>query len=149
MQPKHSYDRATQKAELSRLLALLMLLVTVVPIVYILALLFAWLSVSVRNVERPPEASEILPLLHVVILVWTCLLPALYVAILRMHTGISRGIRLLWSVALLFLGPLAMLVYWRLHIWPRREASAPADAPTHGPRLYQMLPDGARPDKER
>ncbi len=149
MQPKHSYDGVTQKAELSRLLALLMLLVTVVPIVYILALLLAWASVSVSNVEWPPEMVEILPLLHLVIIVWTCLLLALYVAILRMHTGISRGTRLLWTVALLCLGPLTMLVYWHLHIWPRRAASAPADAPTHGPRLYQALPDGSRPGKER
>lgn len=48
--------------------------------------------------------------------VW--LLQALFGALLENNRALGRGAHVTWIVAFMFTGPLGLLLYWMLHVWP-------------------------------
>jgi hypothetical protein len=105
--------------------ALLVLFPTLLPFVYVVLFYAAQIS-AIANGEfiRVPGIHALFRL-GVVSVLWSFGLSGFYVAFLFNANVVPKNQKAAWALIVFFGGPLAMLIFWFLYIWPK-----PLSAPT-------------------
>ena len=105
---------------LSKLSKILVLVVTLVPPVY-MALLFATFLVSFSNKKEPAIFKHfgVFFVVHLCVMLLTFALLTFYIVVLFKTDRVKPELKALWAVVLFFGGPIAMPIFWYLHVWSK------------------------------
>jgi hypothetical protein len=105
---------------LSKLSKILMLIATLVPPVY-MALFFAVVIGPFATRSKEPALFRHFGLIfgaHLGVMLLTVALLALYIIFIFRTDRVKLELKALWAVVLFLGGPIAMPIFWYLHIWP-------------------------------
>ena len=105
---------------LSKLSKVLVLVATLVPPLY-MALFFAVLLLSFTSPAKEPAIFRHFPLffaVHVGVMLLIVVLLAFYIVFLFKTDRVKPELKALWAIVLFFGGPVAMPIFWYIHVWP-------------------------------
>ncbi|HEX8169071.1 MAG TPA: hypothetical protein VF824_00865 [Thermoanaerobaculia bacterium] len=106
---------------LSKLSKILVLVVTLVPPVY-MALLFATFLITFSANNKEPAIFKHFGLffvVHLCVMLLTFALLTFYIVVLFKTDRVKPELKALWAVVLFFGGPIAMPIFWYLHVWSK------------------------------
>lgn len=109
---------------MSKFLKILILLATLWPLLYIglfIAFFIFTMSFAAQGGHNisggPPPVFIVIFGLHIFTMVWDVGLMIFYIVHVFRTKAIRETMKILWTIVLIFGGPIAMPIYWYLYIW--------------------------------